>query len=113
MFRKGGLAGSIPAQNTKELPLTDFQTDILECILPTVFLWCLRLCFFVLFLFVVELIRLIRLKAADRLLHESNKTVSEIAYEVGFSSPSYFAKCYKEQFNESPTDVQKRNKESQ
>ena len=61
----------------------------------------------------VELIRLIRLKAADHLLHESNKTVSEIAYEVGFSSPSYFAKCYKEQFNESPTDVQKRNKESQ
>ena len=61
----------------------------------------------------IELIRLIRLKAADRLLHKSNKTVSEIAYEVGFSSPSYFAKCYKEQFNESPTDVQKRNKESQ
>lgn len=61
----------------------------------------------------IELIRLIRLRTADRLLHESDKTVSEIAYEVGFSSPSYFAKCYKEQFNESPTDVLKRNKERQ
>lgn len=61
----------------------------------------------------VELIRLIRLKAARQLLENSNKTVSEIAYEVGFSSPSYFAKCYKDQYNESPTDVQKRNKANQ
>ncbi len=58
----------------------------------------------------VELVRLIRLKAATQLLLESNKSISEIGYEVGFSSPSYFAKCYKDQFNESPTDVQKRNK---
>ncbi|WP_438938785.1 helix-turn-helix domain-containing protein, partial [Bacteroides caccae] len=35
-------------------------------------------------------------------------TVSEIGYEVGFSSPSYFAKCYKELFGESPTDLLKR-----
>ena len=33
---------------------------------------------------------------------------SKIGYEVGFSSPSYFAKCYKEQFGESPTDFLKR-----
>ncbi len=61
----------------------------------------------------VELIRLIRLKAATQMLQDGNKTISEIAYEVGFSSPSYFAKCYKDQFNESPTDVQKRNKANQ
>ena len=35
-------------------------------------------------------------------------TGSEIAYEVGFSSPSYFTKCYKEFFGESPTDVLKK-----
>ena len=34
-------------------------------------------------------------------------TVAEVAYEVGFSSPSYFTKCYKEEFGESPTE--KRN----
>jgi len=61
----------------------------------------------------VELIRLIRLKAARQLLENSSMSVSEITYEVGFSSPSYFAKCYKDQFNESPTDAQKRNKANQ
>ena len=61
----------------------------------------------------VELIRLIRLKAATHLLHTTSKSVSEIAYEVGFSSPSYFAKCYKDQYNMSPTDIQKQNKANQ
>lgn len=56
----------------------------------------------------VELIRIIRLKAATVLLETTDKSVSEIGYETGFSSPSYFAKCYKDQYNESPTDVQKR-----
>ena len=42
------------------------------------------------------------------LLASSEMTVAEIAYEVGFSSPSYFTKCYKEQFGESPTDFLKR-----
>lgn len=58
----------------------------------------------------IEIIRDIRLKEAYKLLSETDKAVSEIAYEVGFSSPSYFARCYKEQYNESPTDVQRRNK---
>ena len=35
-------------------------------------------------------------------------TVAEIAYEWAFSSPSYFTKCYKEQFGESPTEFLKR-----
>ena len=46
----------------------------------------------------VELIRITRLKAADTLLKTTDKTVSEIAYEVGFGTPSYFSKCYKELF---------------
>lgn len=56
----------------------------------------------------VELIRIIRLKAATHLLETTDMTVSEVAYDTGFSSPSYFAKCYKDQYHESPTDVQRR-----
>lgn len=52
----------------------------------------------------VELIRLTRLSRAEELLHEGDKTVSEVAYEVGFSSPSYFIKCYKEHFGHTPND---------
>ena len=55
-----------------------------------------------------ELLRIARLKKAASLLASSDMTVSEIGYEVGFSSPSYFTKCYKEQFGESPTDFLKR-----
>lgn len=56
----------------------------------------------------VEVIRIIRLKRAKELLETADMTVSEIAFEVGFSSASYFAKCYRDQYNETPTDVQKR-----
>ena len=55
-----------------------------------------------------ELLRQMRLKKAASLLASSDMTVAEIAYEVGFSSPSYFTKCYKEQFGESPTEFLKR-----
>ena len=55
-----------------------------------------------------ELRRIARLKKAASLLASSDMTVAEIGYEVGFSSPSYFTKCYKEQFGESPTDFLKR-----
>ena len=50
-----------------------------------------------------ELLRTARLKRAATLLAATEKSVSEIAYEVGFSSPSYFAKCYKEYFGKKPT----------
>lgn len=56
----------------------------------------------------VELLRQMRLKKAASLLATSERTVAEIAYEVGFSSPSYFTKCYKEEYGESPTDFLKR-----
>lgn len=55
-----------------------------------------------------ELVRIARLKKAASLLTSSEKTISEITYEVGFTSPSYFTKCYKEYFGESPTDFLKR-----
>lgn len=55
-----------------------------------------------------ELVRISRLKLSHKLLTTTDKNVSEIAYEVGFSSPSYFSKCYKEHFGESPLDIQKK-----
>ncbi len=55
-----------------------------------------------------ELLRNARLKRADALLKSTEKTVSEISYEVGFSSPSYFTKCYGSYYGELPTAVQKR-----
>lgn len=56
----------------------------------------------------VELLRITRLKKAASLLSATDKSISEITYEVGFTSPSYFTKCYKEYFGESPSDFLKR-----
>lgn len=55
-----------------------------------------------------ELLRIARLKKATSLLSSSDMTIAEITYEVGFTSPSYFTKCYKDHFGESPTDFLKR-----
>lgn len=56
----------------------------------------------------VELMRQLRLKQARHLLTTTEKNISEIAYEVGFSSPAYFSKCYREAFNETPTELRER-----
>ena len=50
----------------------------------------------------VELLRKARLERARRLIEKTDKSVSEIAYEVGFTSPSYFNKCFKDEFGTSP-----------
>lgn len=50
----------------------------------------------------VEILRKARLTRARHLLQTTERTVSEIAYAVGFSTPSYFSKCYKDEFGESP-----------
>lgn len=54
-----------------------------------------------------QLIREIRLKESLKLLKEENRTISEIAYEVGFSSPSYFNKCFHDFFACTPGDFEK------
>jgi signal transduction histidine kinase/DNA-binding response OmpR family regulator len=51
-----------------------------------------------------ELIRLIRLKHAAKLLTTKQHTVTEVAYLSGFSSPSYFTKCFQQQFNVGPKE---------
>ena len=53
----------------------------------------------------VELMRNLRLKKARRLLTSTEKTVSEICYEVGFSTPAYFTKCYRDSFGETPSET--------
>jgi len=51
-----------------------------------------------------EYIRVERLKKAAQLLKENNFKVNEICYMVGFNSPSYFSKCFQQQFGVLPKD---------
>ena len=55
----------------------------------------------------VEIIREERLKRAHVLLCDTSLSVSEVAYRVGFSAPSYFTKCYKDYYGTSPSGKQK------
>lgn len=54
---------------------------------------------------VVDLLRKARLAKAKRLLESRSMSVSEVAYEVGFSAPSYFTKCFKEEYGMLPGEV--------
>ncbi len=56
----------------------------------------------------VELIKDYRIAKARLLLETGQFTVSEVAYKVGFSDPSYFSKCFKEHFHVSPVDYLKK-----
>lgn len=50
-----------------------------------------------------EFIRCVRLKRAAQLLTKNaGSTIIEIAYQVGFTSHSYFAKCFRQQFGHAP-----------
>jgi len=53
-----------------------------------------------------EYIRVERLKKAALLLKEKRYKVNEICYMVGFNSPSYFTKCFQQQFGVSPKDFE-------
>jgi len=59
----------------------------------------------------VDFIRSVKLEKAIVLLEKSNKTISEICYMVGFSTPNYFAKAFKAKYNVLPSEyiVEKRN----
>lgn len=52
-----------------------------------------------------EFLRNIRLQKAKQIIEEGNNNISEVCYKVGFSSPSYFTKCFKSYFGQLPTDV--------
>lgn len=51
-----------------------------------------------------EFIRIVRLNKSLDIL-KSGKNVSEVAYEVGFTSPSYFTKCFREYFHKNPSQI--------
>ena len=53
---------------------------------------------------VVDYIKSIRLKKAAYLLQQSTFTVKEVMYMVGFSSQSYFAKCFEEKYGKTPKE---------
>jgi AraC-like DNA-binding protein len=56
-----------------------------------------------------EFIRKIKLEKAKELLNTTDLTVSEISYKVGFSSPSYFTKCFKLHFGNIPKEFRFKN----
>lgn len=53
----------------------------------------------------VELLRTARLKKAYQMLLTTDKSVSEVAYVVGFTSPSYFTKCFKDEYGKVPGEL--------
>ena len=55
----------------------------------------------------VELLRIARLIRAYQMLLTTDKNVSEVAYDVGFSAPAYFTKCFKDEFGMVPGEVRK------
>ncbi len=60
----------------------------------------------------VEYIRIERLKKAKQLLEIEDVRISDVAYEVGFSTPSYFTLCFSKEFGISPTDYIRQTKET-
>lgn len=52
-------------------------------------------------------IRSVRLQYAKELLVNSDRTVSEVAFDVGFNDPSWFSRAFKKEFGYSPTDASK------
>jgi AraC-like DNA-binding protein len=57
-----------------------------------------------------ELIRNIRLKKASELLTMPGKNISEVCYDVGFNSPSYFTTCFTEVYKMTPTEYVRSSK---
>lgn len=53
-----------------------------------------------------DFIKRLKLQRAKKLLEDNNISVSEVAYQVGFSDPSYFTKVFKKHFNIAPSELQ-------
>ena len=58
-----------------------------------------------------DYIRLIRLKKAVEYFHNGETRINEVCYLIGFNSPSYFTKCFQQQFGDVPTTYLKKLQE--
>lgn len=52
-----------------------------------------------------EYIRDVRLEEALKLIASDTGTISEIAYKVGFTSPTYFSRCFHQRYGHSPLEI--------
>lgn len=52
----------------------------------------------------VEILRMQRMQRAGQLLSTTDQNISEVTYACGFTSPSYFTKCFKDHYGMSPSD---------
>ena len=52
-----------------------------------------------------QYVRSVRLNRAKEMIKEQQGNISEIAYSVGFSSPAYFTKCFKDEFDYPPSEL--------
>lgn len=59
-----------------------------------------------------EFIRSVRLKRAMELFNSTDLPVKEVMYKTGFSTASYFSKCFKRQYGEKPSDYLNKKKEN-
>ncbi len=57
-----------------------------------------------------DFIKTIRLKKAAKMLLENNTTIVEVAYAVGYSSPSYFTRSFKSEFGVTPKQYLENNR---
>ena len=58
----------------------------------------------------IEYINYVRLQKSKKLIKDTSKTMAEIAQEVGFSSQTYFCRCFKKFYLCTPIEYRKRNK---
>ena len=59
-----------------------------------------------------DIIKKLKLQKAEQLLLSGKHSISEISYMIGFSTPTYFRQCFKDEFGQSPTEYLKRIKGS-
>ena len=53
----------------------------------------------------IQYIRKVKLDKAKKMIQEKSGNISEIAYSLGFGSPAYFTKCFKEEFGYPPSEI--------
>ena len=52
-----------------------------------------------------EFIKKVRLEEAKKIIKIGDKKIAEVSHDVGFSSPSYFTKCFKDEYGKTPSEI--------